>query len=193
MSDMPRSTASLGIAALGGDDTAALLRRCAARDQAAFRTLYDRWAARMHGIALRITRQSSLAADATHDAFVQVWQHANRFDPDRGSPEAFLVSLVRYRALDIVRRHAREVPGYEPPPQEDESPDTLSRLISSSEGEALRRCLGQLEPSRRQLVLMAFVEGLSHGELAERLRMPLGTVKSWIRRSLLSLRECLAS
>ena len=83
------------------NETAALLRRCAAGDRAGFRALYDLWSARLHGIALRITRQSSLAADATHDAFVQVWQRADHFDPQRGSPEAFLISLVRYRALDI--------------------------------------------------------------------------------------------
>jgi RNA polymerase sigma-70 factor (ECF subfamily) len=175
-----------------GDD-AALLRRCAAGDRAAFRTLYDHWSARLHGIALRITRQSSLAADATHDAFVQVWQQAARFDPARGSAEAFLVSLVRYRALDIVRRRGREVPGYEPPEQEDDSPDILSRLISSAEGAVLQRCLSLLEPDRRRIVLLAFVDGLSHADLVARLGVPLGTVKSWIRRSLLSLRECLTS
>ena len=175
------------------DDTAALLHRCANGEQAAFRALYDRWAARMHGIALRIVRQPSLAADATHDAFVQVWQQAHRFDPERGSAEAFLVSLVRYRALDIVRRTARETPGYEPEEQEDESPDALSLMVATSEGAALQRCLGRLETDRRRLIVMAFVDGLSHGELAEKLSVPLGTVKSWIRRSLLSLRECLAS
>ena len=72
-------------------------------------------------------------------------------------------------------------------------PDALSQLISSAEGAALHRCLTQLEADRRRLVLLAFVDGLSHGELADRLRLPLGTVKSWIRRSLLSLRECLAA
>src|ERR1700689_3505029 len=102
------------------DDTARLLLRCAEGDRAAFRALYEMWGGRLHGIALRITRQASLAADATHDAFVQVWQQAHRFDPARGSAEAFLISLVRYRALDIVRRHAREVPGYEAEEQEDE-------------------------------------------------------------------------
>ncbi len=177
----------------GSDDSAALLQRCAAGDRAAFRALYERWGGRLHGIALRITRQTSLAADATHDAFVQVWQQANRFDPTRGSAEAFLISLVRYRALDIVRRHAREVPGYEPEEREDEAPDALTRLVSSAEGAALQRCLSQLEPGRQRLLVMAFVDGLSHGELAQRLGAPLGTIKSWIRRSLLSLRECLAS
>jgi RNA polymerase sigma-70 factor (ECF subfamily) len=192
---MPEASRPAGrpTAAPNGDDAAALLGRCAAGDRAAFRTLYDRWSARLHGIALRITRQPSLAADATHDAFVQVWQQAARFDPARGSAEAFLVSLVRYRALDIVRRHGREVPGYEPPEQEDDSPDILSRLIGAAEGAVLQRCLSLLDPDRRRIVLLAFVDGLSHGELAARLGVPLGTIKSWIRRSLLSLRECLTS
>jgi RNA polymerase sigma-70 factor, ECF subfamily len=179
--------------AIGGDDTTMLLRRCAGGDRDAFRTLYDRWGSRLHGIALRITRQAPLAADATQDAFVQIWQQAHRFDPARGTAEAFLVSLVRYRALDLVRRQSREVPGYEPDERQDETPDVLARLVSTAEGAALRRCLDTLDAERRRLVVMAFVEGLSHSELAERMRVPLGTVKSWIRRSLLSLRECLAS
>jgi RNA polymerase sigma-70 factor (ECF subfamily) len=77
--------------------------------------------------------------------------------------------------------------------QADESPDALSRLVSTAEGAALHRCLNLLDPDRRRMVVMAFVDGLSHSELAERLSVPLGTVKSWIRRSLLSLRGCLAS
>ncbi len=175
------------------DDTAGLLQRCAAGDRMAFRTLYDRWGGRLHGIALRITRQSPLAADATHDAFVQVWQQAHRFDPARGSAEAFLISLVRYRAMDIVRRRGREISGYEPEERADDSPDALAQLVGSAEGEALRRCLDLLDVERRRLIVMAFVDGLSHSELAEKLSVPLGTVKSWIRRSLLSLRECLAT
>ena len=174
-------------------DSAALLQLCAAGDRLAFRRLYERWSSRLHGIALRITRQSSLAADATHDAFVQVWQQAHRFDPARGSAEAFLVSLVRYRALDIIRRHGREVPGYEPDDEPDDAPDALTRLVSSAEGAALQRCLGLLDRERQRLIMLAFVDGLSHGELATRLGAPLGTIKSWIRRSLLSLRECLAA
>jgi RNA polymerase sigma-70 factor (ECF subfamily) len=175
------------------DDTESLLRRCGDGDRAAFRALYDRWSARLHGIAFRITRQSSLAADATHDAFVQIWREAYRFDPARGTAEAFLISLARYRALDIARRRGREIPGYEPEERADETPDALSQMVASSEGAALHRCMERLEPERRRLVVMAFVDGLSHSELAEKLRVPLGTVKSTIRRGLLSLRECLAA
>lgn len=175
------------------DTTDTLIIRCAAGDRAAFRMLYDRWAPKLNGIALRITRQPSLAADATHDAFVQLWRHAARFDPERGSGDAFLVTLVRYRSLDIVRRAVREVPGYEAADEPDETPDAFAQLAAAGEGNALHRCLGRLEPERRRMVVMAFVDGLSHSALAERLGQPLGTIKSTIRRSLLSLRECLAS
>jgi RNA polymerase sigma-70 factor, ECF subfamily len=175
------------------DDTDTLLHRCAGGDRAAFRLLYDRWGNRLYGMALRITRQPALAADATQDAFVRIWQQAHRFDPERGGSEAWLVGILRYRALDIVRRQSREVAGYEPEEIEDEAPDALARLVSTAEGAALHRCLGELERDRRRLVVMAFVDGLSHSELAVRMNVPLGTVKSWIRRSLVSLRGCLAS
>ncbi len=175
------------------DDAAALLTRCAGGDRIAFRLLYDRWGSRLYGIALRITRQDAMAADATQDAFVQIWRQAHRFDPARGSAEAWVIGILRYRALDIVRRRSREQTGYEPEEREDEAPDALARLVSSTEGAALHRCLNELGEDRRQLVLLAFVDGLSHSELAARMNAPLGTVKSWIRRSLMSLRECLAS
>jgi RNA polymerase sigma-70 factor (ECF subfamily) len=171
----------------------ALLHRCAAGDHAAFRLLYDRWGSRLFGIALRITGQAVLAADATQEAFVQIWRQAHRYDRERGGPEAWMIGIARYRALDIVRRQAREVPGYEPEDLAEDAPDALTMLINTAEGAALHRCLGQLEEDRRRLVLMAFIDGLSHSELALRLSVPLGTVKSWIRRSLVSLRECLAS
>ena len=114
VSNRKRPVMSATAPATEGDDTPALLHRCAGGDRVAFRLLYERWGNRLYGIALRITRQAALAADATQDAFVQIWQQAHRFDPERGGPEAWLVGIVRYRALDIVRRRSREVPGYEP-------------------------------------------------------------------------------
>ena len=171
-----------------------LVTRCAAQDRAAFRALYAKWGARLHGVALRITRDPSLAADATHDAFVQVWQQAGRFDPALGEAGSWLMSLARYRALDLVRRRGREVLGHEPAREEaDHGPDPLANLLASADGGALHRCLETLGAERRRLVLMAFVEGYSHSQLAARLEMPIGTVKSWIRRSLIGLKDCLAS
>lgn len=173
-------------------DLVLLLARCANGDRAAFEAIYRRQSARLNGIALRITRRSEAAADAVHDAFVQVWRNAGKFDPSRGSVEAWLVGLVRYRALDIARRGGREFSGVEEIERVDESPDALTRLIAARDGAALHRCLEELEPARRQLVVLAFIDGLTHTELSERLSEPLGTVKSWIRRSLTSLRRCLS-
>jgi RNA polymerase sigma-70 factor (ECF subfamily) len=172
---------------------AELIVRCAAQDRAAFRALYARWSARLHGVALRITRDPGLAADATHDAFVQVWQQAGRFDPDKGEAGSWLTTLARYRALDLVRRRGREVLGHEAAEEPDLGPDPLSQLMTAADGGALKRCMELLSAERRQLVLMAFVNGLSHSQLAAKLDLPIGTVKSWIRRSLLGLKECLAS
>lgn len=175
----------------GSADPGALLWRVAAGDRLAFRRLYDQQSPRLYAVAMRITRQSALASDAVHDAFLQVWRNAARFDAARGNAEAWLLSLVRYRALDIARRRVREVSDEEMPEVEDDDPDPLARLETARDSAALHRCLQTLEPDRRKLVVLAFVDGLSHSELADRLATPLGTVKSWIRRSLLSLRTCL--
>ena len=172
-------------------DTAALLARCALADGAAFRTLYDRSSSRLYGVALRITRQPALASDAVHDAFLQVWRNAARFDPARGNADGWLISLVRYRALDISRRQMREQPGMEIPEQVDTDPDALSKLVTGAESRALRACLEQIDPPRRSLVMLSFIDGMTHSEVAERVGQPLGTVKSTIRRALLALRGCL--
>lgn len=186
-----RQADNSGASGSSGALYADLLRRIAGGDRAALRRLYDLLAPRLYGIALRITGERELASDALHDAFMQVLKQAGRFDPARGSAEAWLVSLVRYRALDIVRSRRREVLGYEPVDQPTSEPDALELLAATEEGEALRLCLGELEEERRRLIVLAFVEGLSHTDLAARLKLPLGTVKSTIRRGLLKLRECL--
>ncbi len=172
-------------------ETATLLLRCADGDRAAFRQLYEMQSPRLYGLALRLMQQPALAADAVHDAFIQVWQRAERFDPARGAAEAWLTSLLRYRAIDILRRRSREQYGHEQAEEPDPSPDALAQLGERAEGEALRRCLAELEDGQRRVVMLAFIEGLSHSELAVRLQAPLGTVKSWVRRALLGLRRCL--
>jgi len=173
------------------DALATLIPRIAAGDRAAFRRVYDLHAPRLYAVALRITRQGALASDAVHDGFLQLWRNAGRFDLARGNPEAWLVSLVRYRALDIARRRTREVSDEDLPEAVDEDPDPLERLAASRDAAALHACLAQLEADRRRLLALAFIDGLSHSEVAERLKLPLGTVKSWIRRSLQTLRLCL--
>jgi RNA polymerase sigma-70 factor (ECF subfamily) len=173
------------------DDLAPLLTRCAAGDQAALRRLYDAQAPRLKGLAFRMTNSHALAEDVLHDVFLHVWQEAHRFDPARGSARAWLTTLVRFRALEALRRGSRERTGDVLPELPDDQPDAHARLIATSEGRALHACLSQLEHAPRQAITLAFVEGRTHGEVADALRMPLGTVKSMIRRGLMRLKRCL--
>jgi RNA polymerase sigma-70 factor (ECF subfamily) len=168
-----------------------LLQRCGNGDRAAFRALYDAQASRLYGLALRITRQPALAADAVHDAFLQAWQRGARFDPARGSASAWLTGLVRYRAIDAMRKRTREVTGLDLPDEPDLTPGALDRLIASTAGQALHHCLSLLDEHQRRAIVLAFTDGLSHAELAQQLAAPLGTVKSWIRRGLAALKGCL--
>ncbi len=170
---------------------AALISAVAAGDGAAFRRLYDLRGSRLYGIALRVTRQPPLAADAVHDALLELWRNAGRFDERRGDPDIWLASLVRYRAVDITRRRRREVSDESLPEPIDDEPDALARMEASSDSAALRECLDTLEPDRRKLLTLAFMDGLSHSQLAERLHVSIGTVKGQVRRSLHSLRICL--
>lgn len=173
------------------DDIAALLKLCGEGDRVAFRRLYDLQSPRLYGLALRMMQQPALAADAVHDAFVQVWQRAARFDPARGAAEAWLASLLRYRAIDILRQRSREQYGHEGGDEPDPAPDAFAHVAAKADSAALQRCLAELEDGQRRVVLLAFMDGLSHSELAARLQAPLGTIKSWVRRALLGLRRCL--
>ncbi len=169
-----------------------LLQRCAAGDRDAFRALYDRHAARLYAVALRITRHANLASDTVQEAFVQIWQNARQYDASRGAPEAWMIGLTRYRALDLVRRAGPALI----PLEDDQSAtafDDLAPLDDAADGRALRQCLERLDPNRRRLIVLAFVEGFSHAELAAQFVIPLGTIKSTIRRSLAALKDCLAS
>ena len=184
--------ASGAVEAMQQDEDAPLLQACARQDAAAFRRLYDRHRGLLYGVALRITRNEALASDAVHDALLQVWRNAARFDPARGSGRTWLVAMVRYRALDLVARTRREVQDDGTAPDApDPAPLPLERLQATADGARLHRCLDNEEPDRRHMVILAFIEGLTHAEVATRLRQPLGTVKSAIRRALLRLRACL--
>jgi RNA polymerase sigma-70 factor (ECF subfamily) len=175
-------------------EMAALLPRCAAGDHAALRRIYDLHAPRLKGLALRITGNPMMAEDVLHDVFLRVWQQAGRFDPARGTGRAWLTTLTRYRALELVRRAGRQVAHSEPPDVADEAPDAVARLIASTEGAALARCLSSaLDAPRRRMIRLAFFDGFTHAEIAAALGTPLGTVKSMIRRGLSALKRCLES
>jgi len=175
------------------DDFDAAIAACARGDRAALNRLYQREAARMLGVAQRIVKRRPLAEEAVQDAFVQVWRKAASFDPALGSGRTWLYAILRNRALNILRDESRtdlvgESTAFDRA-SEDDDPETI--VAKLSDAGALKRCLQTLDEKRRAAILLAYAHGLSHGELAERLSMPLGTVKSWIRRSLGALKECL--
>lgn len=176
-----------------GIDIDGALRRCATGDSAALRVIYDAEADRMLGVAMRMLKRRSLAEEAVHDAFVQIWRKAATFDPGRGAAKTWIYAVLRNGALDILRSESRtealEDDAIEDTASEADDPETV--VLKLSDGAALRRCLETLEPKRRSAIVLAYVNGLTQGELAGRLGVPIGTVKSWIRRSLMSLKECL--
>lgn len=175
-------------------DLAQTLAAIARGDRAALRALYAAEAARLFGVCLRILRDRAAAADATQDTFLRIWDRADRFDPARGAARAWLAAIARHVALDLARARGRELPSDDPElgdaPVED---DPTAMLDATADATRLRACLEVLEEKNRRSILLAFVDGLSHAQIAARLETPLGTVKAWIRRGLASLKECLAS
>lgn len=163
------------------------------------RRLYEQEGSRLLGVAMRIVRQRALAEDILHDACVKIWTRAASFDAARGSARGWIYSVVRNLALNAVRDASRHVDVDEDTTQAleaDMSVQAYQEVAQAFELNAslgrLQHCLAGLDPARRNCVLHAYVDGCSHGEIAERLGAPLGTVKAWIRRSLVSLRECMA-
>ena len=176
------------------DDLDTALAACAKGDRNALRLIFDREAGRLIAVAERIVRRRELAEEVVQDAFIRIWTHAHQYKADRGSARGWLYAIVRNRALNLLRDGKREhtveeVEALRESEQADEVMAAWHRLDRSSR---LYDCLGGLDESKRSGILMAYIGGYSHGEIAGRLRIPLGTTKSWIRRGLAALRECMA-
>lgn len=178
----------------GAFDYEAALRACARGEKAALRQIYEREASRLIGVAYRIVHRREVANEVVHDAFIQIWQGSATFDAHRGSARGWIYSVVRHRALNTIRNSAREVPVDDDMLEAaaDGAPGPLENLARLKDAKALHDCLSQLDAQKRDSILLAYVDGYSHSQIAARLNAPLGTVKAWIRRGLITLRECLA-
>ncbi|MGQ0677818.1 MAG: sigma-70 family RNA polymerase sigma factor [Rhodospirillales bacterium] len=169
------------------DPIVALLGSVAAGDRQAFARLYQASAGRLFAVALRLLRRRDLAEEVLQEAFVNIWRNAGRYDPDRGSPFAWMATIVRYRALDVLRRDRETAMDREPA---DAAIQPEAAAVSA-DARALQACLETLEQQTRRCIQMAFLDGYTHEELARRLDAPIGTVKSRIRRGLARLKACL--
>jgi RNA polymerase sigma-70 factor, ECF subfamily len=172
------------------DPLSDLLARCALGDRAAFARLYDQSSGKLFGVAVRILKDSR-AEEVLQEAFVKIWYRAGDYRPDKGSAMTWMASIVRNRALDLLRRPNVESHLEDEERWESDMPSPLDQVMQSADARALMRCLEQLESTQRQAVTLAFFHGLAHADLARHMQQPLGTIKSWIRRSLQRLRGCL--
>ncbi len=175
-------------------DYTGTLAACAAGDRAALKRLYDQEAGRMISVSQRIVRRRELAEEVVQDAFVQIWRLAARYDPALGSPLSWIYTIVRNRSLNVIRDGTREdlVDANTLGAARDEDADIGDAFARLSANSALRRCLEALEAEKRKSLLLSYVAGYSHGEIAAMLRVPVGTAKSWVRRGLLALRDCMS-
>jgi RNA polymerase sigma-70 factor (ECF subfamily) len=163
------------------------------QDERALAALYDATFTRVFGLVQRIVRDSALAEEVVEDAYFQVWRQAVRFDPTRGKALTWLLAMARSRAIDALRREARfdhdTLDGYHRPETASAQPPHDELLDLARHQADLHQALMLLGAQPRQLVSMSFFRGLSHEEIAEQMGLPLGTVKSQIRRALLALRD----
>lgn len=186
-------------------ELAALMARVALQDRAAFGTLYRRTSAHLLGVVLRIQKDRAQAEDVLQEVYVNVWRAAQGFDASLSQPLTWLTSVARNRAIDSLRRRQSEphtVSASTLAGASDDDHDMLNDLASPNAGplellgqaadaRALQGCMRALSGEQQQSLALAFYQGLSHAEVAEHLRQPLGTVKSWVRRALIALKGCL--
>ena len=185
-------------------ELAQILARAGLGDRGAFSQLYERTSGHLHAVVLRIQRDRAMAEELLQEIYVSVWKAAASFDAARSQPLTWLTHIARNRAIDSLRR-AQAQPRTEslsaadddddrPDPHEalaDDAPGPLELLDQASEKRDLTQCMQLLTPTQRQSVALAFFDGLSHAEVASHLHEPLGTVKSWVRRALITLKGCL--
>jgi RNA polymerase sigma factor (sigma-70 family) len=173
---------------------AAALLRIAAGDRGALRMVYEDTSAKLFGVCLRILNDRSEAEDLLQEVFVTVWRKAASFDPGRASPITWLVTIARNRAIDRLRSGAgkrRMEPIEAAGAVSDPAPAAIERIETAQQRRRLAHCLEELEARQSSAIRAAFLDGATYEELAARMSVPLGTMKSWIRRGLLKLRACL--
>ena len=172
-----------------------LLRQSARGNQAAFHRLYELSSPRLYAVALRIMRQSDLADEVLQETYVKIWYNARDYISERGSVLTWMVSILRYRAIDRLRKMKREIVTDSADDKQesisDDKPGPLELINAAVDAKLLHGCLEDLGDKQKHSIALAFFEGLTHEQLSSKLKAPLGTVKSWIRRGLVALRKCI--
>ena len=176
----------------------ALIDRVAQADEKALRELYEMTSSKLYGVAVRVVTNREWAEDVLQEAFINIWRIAGDYKASLSPPMAWMALVVRSRGLDFLRRRAvgradkmQELDDVISETVEGNSANPMDTAMASEQARVLHHCLGQLGNKQREVVSLAYLRDLSHGELAEQLKLPLGTVKTWIRRGLEQLRGCM--
>lgn len=176
-----------------------LLDRIAQADESALRELYDLTSSRLYGVAVRVVSNRDWAEDVLQEGFLNIWRIAKDYQASLSPPLAWMGLVVRSRGLDFLRRRSseradrmQELDDVISDTVAGDSPNPLDVTMASEQARALHQCLSELDNKQREVVSLAYMRDMSHSELAEQLKLPLGTVKSWIRRGLEQLRGCMA-
>ncbi len=173
-----------------------LLSRCALRDEQALSDLYQLVSSQLFGVLLRILKRRALAEEALQDVMVRVWQRADQYVAYRGRAMAWLSSIARYRAIDLLRAQ-RAHTSIDDAPAEALIDATSDHFVEATTSQRLRNalgvCLSRLNQEQQRCIALAYVDGYSQDQIATAIGSPLGTVKSWLRRGLASLKQCLES
>jgi RNA polymerase sigma-70 factor (ECF subfamily) len=168
------------------------LDRIGKGDKAAFETVYRATSLKLYGIVVRILGRGDVADEVLQEVYVRVWQRSREFDPARSSPITWLATIARNRALDEAKRKTMRSLDDSPEVLEIPSDDDPSaNLEQSQELRRLYACLAHLETEKRELVMLAYYQGMTREEIANRLQRPVATVKTWLRRSLAQIKDCL--
>ena len=177
----------------------ALIDRVALADEKALRELYELTSSKLYGVAVRVVTNREWAEDVLQEAFINIWRIAGDYKATLSPPMAWMALVVRSRGLDFLRRRASEradrmveLDDVISDTVAGDSPNPMDVLHASEQAQALHNCLSLLDNKQREVVSLAYMRDMSHGELAEQLKLPLGTVKTWIRRGLEQLRGCMA-
>jgi RNA polymerase sigma factor (sigma-70 family) len=176
-----------------------LLDRIAVRDEAALKALYEHASSKLYGLAVRVVGNREWAEDVLQEAFMTIWRAAADYRASLSPPMAWLGLIVRSRGLDFLRRRTADRSGMTQELDEvladtleGDAPNPMDTTHASQQAWALHQCMARLDQRQREVVSLAYLRDLSHSELAEQLKLPLGTVKTWIRRGLEQLRVCMA-
>ncbi len=172
-----------------------LLAAVANGDADAFEQLYSATRAKLYGVLLRILGKPELAEEVMQETYLKVWKMAGKFDSTLASPITWMVAIARNRAIDIVRKKGEVSIEDEPEAMEvaADTPPPLARREMTEELKRLLSCLGKLDPEKQRIVLLAYYSGWSRDQLAKKLDIPVNTIKTWLRRSLIEIRGCMGA